>query len=368
MHLPDTYEEQNRCSPKVVLAIVIVTLFVAVLLLVVLVTNQKNGEEDGLALSKRVAELPKEEQQKYPETQELLSGSKLKPEDLDFWDKYPEKQTEEDTASGLTEGEQGQEPVNDPATDGKHTKITYGDGTEEWVLISPYLPKQEYDFTKLVCQSDLMKYYVNGKQTSFVGVDISKFQDYVDFVKLKHAGVDYVMLRVGFRGYSSGQLVLDDYFLDNIKRAGDAGLKIGVYFFSQAITKEEAIEEANMVLQNIAEYQIAYPVAFDMEKIENDSARTENLNRAQRTEIAKAFMDTILAAGYKTILYGNKEWLIKQVDMAKLTDYDVWLSQCTDVPDYPYRFQMWQYRTDATIDGISGYADLNISFIDYTEK
>ena len=92
----------------------------------------------------------------------------------------------------------------DPSTDGKHTLVTNRDGKEEWVLISPYLPKHEYDFTKLVCQSDLMKYYQDGKLTSYVGVDISKYQDYVDFLKLKKAGVDFVMLRVGARGYGSG--------------------------------------------------------------------------------------------------------------------------------------------------------------------
>ena len=116
------------------------------------------------------------------------------------------------------------------------------------MLISPYLPKNEYDFTNLVCQSDVMKYYVDGKQASYSGVDISKLQDYVDFGKVKKAGIDFVMLRVGARGYGTGQLILDDYFSDNLKRATDAGLNVGAYFFSQAITKEEAVEEANMVL------------------------------------------------------------------------------------------------------------------------
>lgn len=157
-----------------------------------------------------------------------------------------------------------------------------------------------------MCQSDLMKYYQDGKLTSYVGVDISKYQDYVDFLKLKKAGVDFVMLRVGARGYGSGQIVLDDYFTDNIKRATDAGLRIGVYFTSQAITEEEAIEEANVVLENIKDYKVTYPVAFDMSFVENDTARIESVNRADKTKITKAFLDTIAAAGYKPLLYGEQ--------------------------------------------------------------
>ena len=213
-----------------------------------------------------------------------------------------------------------------------------------------------------------MKYHEEGNLVSFVGADISKNQDYVDFVELKKAGVDYVMLRVGARGYGSGQLVLDEYFADNIRRASDAGLEIGVYFSSQAITTDEAVEEANMVLENIRDYSITYPVAFRMESVENDASRIDSLSKSEKTEIARAFLDAVQNAGYKPMLYGNKEWLLKQIDLSKLTSYDIWLSQEEDIPDYPYRFTMWQYTKKASIDGIAGNASLNISFIDYSEK
>ncbi len=292
-----------------------------------------------------------------------MTGSSLHPDDFDFWDMYPEPEA-------TPEPTQTPEAVveNDPSTDGKHTLVQYADGKEEWVLISPYLPKHEYDFTKLVCQSSLMKYYEDGKQTSYVGVDISKYQDYVDFVKVKKAGINFVMLRVGARGYGTGQLILDEYFSENLKRATDAGLDVGVYFFSQAITKEEAVEEANMVIENLGEYQITYPVAYDMELVENDTARTDKLTKSEKTEMAKTFLDTIAAAGYKTMIYGNKEWLIKEIDMSKLTSYDVWLSQVADIPDYPYKFTMWQYQREGSVDGIAGYVNMNISFINYAEK
>lgn len=378
MRLPDDYEEHSGMTPTVITTIVAVTLFVGLILVVVLLMNGKQNQRtggnhsDGMQASVAVEETLDTQGNgvEYPDTDELVSGSTLTPDDLDFWDLYPpDEETEKETdIKSAGEDVVGEIEENDPATDGKHTLVQYADGKEEWVLISPYLPKHEYDFTKLVCQDNLMKYYEDGKQVSFVGVDISKYQDYVDFVKLKKAGIDFVMIRVGARGYGSGQLVLDEYFSDNIKRATDAGLDVGVYFFSQAITTDEAVEEANMVLEHIKDYTITYPVAFDMESIVNDTARIDNLTKAEKTTIAMSFLDTVAAAGYKTMIYGNKEWLIKQIDMSKLTSYDVWLSQIADIPDYPYKFTMWQYSTDAVVDGIAGYADLNISFIDYSEK
>lgn len=364
MRLPDDYEDQSKMTPTVVSAIVAVTLFVTFILIVVLLLNN-NRRPNRVVVPAQEAELSSTSVSEYPNTKDLISDSKLSPDDLDFWDMYPPKKEEEIKAEKETPKEIIE---NDPSTDGKHTLIQYADGKEEWLLINPYLPKNDYDYTKLVCQSELMKYYVEGKQVSFVGADISKYQDYVDFVKLKKAGVDFVMLRVGARGYGSGQLVTDEYFADNIKRASDAGLKIGVYFFSQAISEDEAVEEANLVLENIKDYQVTYPIAFDMEYVENDTARVEALSKAEKTTVTKAFLDTVKNAGYIPMIYGNKEWLLKRIDLSKLTAYDIWLSQQTDVPDYPYQFTMWQYSNTGNIEGIAGFANLDISFIDYSEK
>lgn len=359
MKLHDDYDEHSGMTPTVVMTIVAVTVFVAAILVVVLLVNngKKNNARNTPQSSSPVILTSEEDEE--------ISGSGLHPEDLDFWDKYPPEESEEPEPEESASRERAE---NDPATDGKHTLVQYADGREEWVLISPYLPKHEYDFTKLVCQSGLMKYYENGKQTSYVGVDVSKFQDYIDFVKVKKAGVDFVMLRAGARGYGTGQLIVDEYFSDNLKRATDAGLEVGVYFYSQAITQEEAVEEANLVLENLGDYNLSYPIAFDMELITNDTARTDSLSRSERTNITKAFLDTVKAAGYKTMIYGNKEWLIKEIDMSKLTAYDVWLAQSADIPDYPYKFTMWQYSTQGSVDGIAGLVNLNISFIDYSEK
>ena len=368
MRLPDDYDDHSGLTPTVVSAIVAVTLFVAAILVMVLMmnNNQRGGGNHSAVTpqSEQKTPVPTSPVIVYPDTDEIISGSKLTPDDFDFWNMYPPSASPTITPEPVATPEVVE---NDPSTDGKHTLIKYSDGKEEWVLISPYLPKNSFDFTKLVCQSNLMKYFEDGKQTSYVGIDISEHQDYIDFVKVKKAGINFAMIRVGARGYGTGQLIVDEYFNDNIKRATDAGLDVGVYFYSQAITEEEAIEEANLVIENLGEYNIQYPVAFEMELIQ-DTARTDTLAKTERTAIAKAFLDTIADAGYKTVIYGNKQWLIKEIDMSKLTAYDVWLTQEEDIPDYPYKFTMWQYSTTGTIDGVAGYVNLDISFIDYSEK
>lgn len=363
MKLPEDNNDKSGMTPTIVSTIVAVSMFVLVILVVVLYINYKQDPPRRNLYTQQPSAESAAAGPEYPDTADLLKDSTLTPDDLDFWDMYPEETPEPEQPEETPEPE---EP--DPATDGKHTMVVNEDGEEEWVLISPYLPKHDYDFTKLVCQSDLMKYYENGRQVSYVGVDISKAEGYVDFNKLKKAGVDFVMLRVGARGYSSGQLVIDEYFSDNIKRASDAKLEIGLYFFSQAITEAEAIEEALVVLQQLEGYTVRYPIAFDMEYVDNDTSRVESLSRADKTTVAKAFLDTIRMGGYEPMIYGDKYWLIKQIDLSKMTEYDVWLSQQEDIPDYPYRFSMWQYNRQASIDGISGSASLNISFIDYSEK
>ncbi|MBR1651540.1 MAG: glycoside hydrolase family 25 protein [Lachnospiraceae bacterium] len=311
------------------------------------------------------------------------------PDELDFWNLYPEVpesgKTEIEKVPDLAgagdnsgggnglllpsqSGTDAGTDESDPSKDGKHTAVTLRDGSTEWVTISQYLPKNEYDFSNLVCKDDRMEYYLDGKKISYIGIDVSKYQDYIDFNKVKKDGIAFVMIRVGLRGYGDGQVTLDDYFFDNIKRATDAGLKVGVYFTSQAVNTDEAAEEANLVLESIGDYHIDYPIAFDMRFVKGDTARIESLSVNEKTNIAKTFLDIISAKGYNACILGTKEWFIKEIEMSKLTAYDFWLEEEVDLPDYPYKFSMWQYKKSGTVDGVSGVVNLNISFVDYTEK
>lgn len=361
MRLPEEFEEQNNGKPVIYMFAGVCT-FIVLLFVVVLFINaepdrNKKKEDDAQA----------NVTQNDNQASDNSEKSELVADDLDFWDMYPEVDEQEPEQEEDKKKEE-EKVEDDPSKDGKHTKITYADGTEEWVVISQQIPKNSYDYTKLVSQSGVMKYFVDGTKVSYFGLDISKTQGYIDYNKVDKSGVDFVMLRVGARGYGTGQLVLDEYYTDNIKGATDTSLHVGLYFSSQAITKEEAVEEANMVIAQIGDYDIDYPIVFEMESVLNDTSRTENLTKDERTDIAIAFLDTIKAAGYIPMIHGDKEWLLTKVDLLKLNDYDIWLAQEGDLPDYPYQFSMWQYNKKGTVDGISKEVSFNISFIDFTEK
>ena len=401
----------NKISPQLG-AVAIGTAIVLIVVLAIAIVpavRKNNHHTDFSKLNRETAQAGTEAEEEYVspvieenkyDTPEITS-----PDELDFWDLYPKDDPEEGVSgqagkegdlngggtgngagtgagasgngnstgagsqgAGAGAGENSETDENDPSKDGKHTKVILRDGTEEWVTISQYLPKNDYDYTNLVSKNDRMEYYIDGKKVSYLGVDISKYQDYIDFNKVRKNGIDFVMIRLGARGYGTGQITIDDYFFDNLKRATDAGLKVGVYFSSQAINTDEAIEEAQTVIDSIGEYRLDYPIAFDMGFVDNDTARIEGLSNNERTEIAKTFLDYVSGEGYTGCIYGTKEWFIKEIEMSKLTAYDFWLAQEEDLPDYPYKFSIWQYSRKGTVDGISGYVNLNISFVDYTEK
>ena len=171
------------------------------------------------------------------------------------------------------------------------------------------------------------------------------------------------MIRLGFRGYETGGLSLDAYFEANAKASRKAGVEAGVYFFSQAVSVEEAIEEAQFVVKNLKGKKLKGPVAFDMEPIEG-ADRISYLTSEEKTAIADAFMRYIKKKGYEPMLYGNPTWLGGSVDRTLLTDYDVWLAHYTDYTNYPYEFSMWQYTSTGTVAGIEGDVDMNVRIIE----
>lgn len=388
MRLPGEEEAGGGMGPSVIYMIVGVSAFILIVLLAVFRNNDKknSGSEYLQEIQKQQEEAAQEEQLAIQEEEE--AAPKLRAEDLDFWDMYPEENEEPEEEKKTAESsnknpytekaekekeaerQKEEEERNDPATDGKHTLITNRDGSEEWVLISPYLRKNTYDFTNMEDKAGLKRYMENGRKTSYVGVDISKHTGKINFPSLKAAGVDYVMIRLGSRGYSTGQITLDENFKENIEGAIEAQLDVGVYFYSQAISQDEAIQEVNFVVQNLEPYRgkVKYPVAFNMGFVSNDKSRIEGLSREDKTMVTVNFLEGVKAAGYVPMVYGDKEWLLKEVDLTKLQDFDVWLSQEEEIPDYPYLYTMWQYDTDGVLNGIDGGADLNVCFVGYSER
>ena len=199
------------------------------------------------------------------------------------------------------------------------------------------------------------------------GIDVSKWNGNIDWNAVKNSGVSYVIIRCGYRGYGSGALVVDPYFEKNIKGATAAGIKVGIYFFSQAVNRAEAVEEASMVLQLVKGYTISYPIFLDVEYsgAAGNTGRADNLDVATRTEVIKAFCETIQNSGYTAGVYANKSWLTSKIDTNQLTKYKIWLAQYAAAPSYTGRFDLWQYKSTGRITGINGDVDLNLSYLGY---
>ena len=369
------YEDQSGGLPLIYMALA-VSAFVLMILVLVVAMNKEKSPSPAYTAQMQQEEMEVGNSLADNSTEDSFHeiGGDLVASDLDFWDMYPledDKETEEKTEKKeeieeIEETEEAEE--NDPSKDGKHVEVVLRDGTKEWVSINPYWKKNTYDFANLVSKNDLLHYYSDGKQISYLGVDLSKYQSKVDFAAIRDEGIDFCMLRVGSRGYESGAIQEDEKFQEFITGAEAVGMPVGLYFFSQAVTEAEAIEEANFVISKIGEHKITYPIAYDMEFIANDNSRIETLTKAEKTDIALAFLTRIEEAGYTGMVYGNKEWLLKRVELHRFEDYDVWLTQEDNIPDYPYVYSMWQYTKQGEVYGIDGYVDLNISFIDYSAR
>lgn len=373
MRFDDDFEENTGGMPVIYMSLG-VSLFILLVLGVVIISNK--GKTNNSDNYKKMATLT-EAAKAYSVTPDVIEEtSKLTADDLDFWDMYPVTRPEdEDTID--TEADVTPENEITPMVsvtpqpdydDGEHVKIELSDGSSEWIKISDKIPRNNYDFTNLVNSGGKMKYLSDGKNVAFLGVDLSKYQDNVDFERLKGQGIDFCMLRVGARGYKTGALTQDENFETNYNLANEAGLDVGAYFFSQAISEDEAREEATMVLNALNGRKLTYPVAIDFESTPNDISRIDTLDKNERLAIVQAFVNRITEGGYKAMVYGNKEFLLKKIDIAKLTNSNIWLSQEDAIPDYPYMYTMWQYTKEGELYGIDGLVDMNISFIDYSAQ
>ena len=235
-----------------------------------------------------------------------------------------------------------------------------------------------------------LKYFFeqDGSVGSKVGIDVSKFQGDIDWNKVKAAGVDYAIIRIGYRGYgSAGNMAKDPKFLQNLVNATSVGIDCGIYFFTQAKTKAEAVEEDYYVIKWIKEAKeekdkngnlvwpksswkyLNCPIYFDTElstASPSGTGRADKLTKSQRTETVIGFCETLIKEKYYPGIYASSDWLKNKIDMAKLQSYDVWVAHYgVSKPSYSGKYQMWQYSSKGEINGISGAVDLNVGLFDY---
>ncbi len=235
---------------------------------------------------------------------------------------------------------------------------------------SPY--ESSYDWSNLQWNGDRVSYLQDGKVVSRLGVDVSDHQGAIDWNAVASDGIDFAMVRLGNRGYTEGGLSLDERFNGNLNGAQAAGLDTGVYFFSQALTSDEAREEAEFVLENLDGRNLQMPVVFDHETIAGKSGRADNISGDALVECATAFCEVVEAAGYETMVYGNRKDLSRfsPIDGSKasastlaetLGGRSVWFAEYGDpAPTAPFDITIWQYADDGRVAGIDTAVDLNI--------
>ena len=207
--------------------------------------------------------------------------------------------------------------------------------------------------------------YIKGSgvaEGQVLGIDVSYYQENIDWNAVKASGVEFVIIRVGYRGYGSGKLVQDPKFDTYMKGAKAAGLRVGVYFFSQAIDEEEARAEASACLNAVAGYGLQYPIYIDIEMSGgNGSGRADGLNKAQRTAVAVAFCETVRNSGYSAGVYASQSWFSSHLNYSMISQYSIWNARWGSSPGMSC--DLWQYTSKGSVPGISTNVDLNISYI-----
>ena len=252
----------------------------------------------------------------------------------------------------------GEEPGVSPLPLEEPVTFRFGDRVMTPLEGMPLNPYERGSFSQ--DEKGRVTYELDGKRGR-AGIDVSAYQQEIDWRAVAADGIEFAILRLGYRGYTEGGLFMDQTFERNIQGASDAGLEMGVYFFSQAITPEEAEAEAAYIINALEGCDITYPVAFDWEPIAPDKgARTNELDGETLTRCASAFCKKIQEAGYTPAVYFNQSLGYLRYDLRELTDYCLWLAEYDTKPDFYYHFDLWQYSHTGRVAGIEGDVDLDL--------
>ena len=231
-------------------------------------------------------------------------------------------------------------------------------------VASSRIPEHHYDWTRLQTTGDLKTYTAKDGTAARLAVDVAYYDGSVDWQALREAGVEIAYVRVGYRGYTQGSIVEDECARANLLGAISAGLEPGIYFFSQAISEAEAVEEADFACDYMDAFGLgSMPVCFDMEYNNVPDERIAGLDTDEKTAIALAFCDEVVERGYSAIIYGNRYWLDGEYDLKTIIKrYPLWLAEYNDVPSATFAFVAWQYDDDAVLPGLDFGIDVNLWF------
>ena len=383
------FENEHRAfSGPVMLTIGIVSGAILMILIFVFASNNATSGKNNLRNANLKAKATEEPDQTAidiaanytdengkKDIEKLYKDKKLRAEDFDFWDidngsgtirkSHSDDGIQDSTAS--TDGNLSQNPESE--TDSETSPMPDISPSPEKEELLKDVNENPLGFTNLKIVNNKMQYSVNNDIVSKLGADVSFDSGVVDFNMLKDNGVDFVMLKVGSRGYDSGLLTSDPNFDRNYKAAKEAGMGIGLYFASRAVNVEEAIEEADFCMNQVMGNGIDYPVAFVFEGQTFDNARTDVLDREGKTKVAEAFLKTIKNRGATPVLYGNEDYILNDIIPDNIIkEFDVYLSNQDSIPIYPYQYNMWKYIKNVVIPGIENPSSYIISFVDYQAR
>ena len=388
----DSYNEGVNVGKRIAIGSIVASLAVLAILAGTVAMNNKkrpNNNNQNNPYIKATEETTEEEP---------ASNNRRTSDELSFWDMDDDKDEEEEnivvsenkakdkqtasknkvnktstsrnsTSKNSASADRLSVSLNGESVSGNKFNISPEGAEPELVPVNALIPKNELiEDNFSVVSGNKLTYSQSGRNVSHFGIDVSKYNGTVSWNSVKKAGVEYALLRVGARGYSSGNIVLDEKFTENLKGCQDNGIDVGVYFFSQAINTNEAIEEASYCVASLSGNRIRYPIIFDSEEVLNDSYRTENLSSTELTNIFKAFAEVVKAYGYTPMFAGTKKQLARRVDLQNMNGYDIWLLDTGEKTEYPYRYSIRQYSDKGKVDGITGEVNLDICLISYAEK
>lgn len=233
--------------------------------------------------------------------------------------------------------------------------------TEPEETMEPTIPPEENPYSRKDFQYDKNNYLYCLRQDSYKGVDVSAFQGDINWAKVKASGIDFAIIRLGYRGYGkAGRMVVDEYAEDNLKEAKEAGLSIGAYFFSQALNIKEVDEEIDFMLEILGDHELDLPIILDWEIPGAENPRTKNMDARTLTEIQRYFCETMTEKGFDPMIYFNWHQSEHMLYLSELEDYPFWLALYQDRMTYPWKVEMWQYTDQGRVPGIDGNVDLNV--------
>lgn len=238
-------------------------------------------------------------------------------------------------------------------------QVESGYGAKMWIRPDDRLP-----VSRLAPEDFAGGRYIGSGYEAAYGIDVSEHQREIDWEAAAADGIDFVLIRAGYRGYSQGGLFEDAWFRANIEGARAAGLDVGIYFFSQAVNTQEAVEEAEFLLELLGDYPgvVTLPVFYDWETIGVEEARTDEVDGATLTDCAEAFCQTIEQAGYKAGIYFYRNLGYYSYELGRLSQYSFWAATLGQTPDFYYEHSFWQYSVTGSVDGIEGEVDMDMMF------